>query len=375
MILKTNITNITNITFINLDYIKKNTYEAIKNIIFKYNGVIFGEFVRDYIISEYYTDLFKKDVMLSNCDIWNSCIDRDTIARTIVPDDIDIYINDVNISYKMMLEIDNYLNNHFGSINIKKKNFIVINKLNNNDEIIYRYGNDIDNIYRYNYEILISRIPYVSEGVTMNIVIDIVIADKIAPFGKLDFLCNGFIMTNNNSIHLSTNTGTDLDNLEFVEKKEIEAKIIKDIVNFRTYYCNKFPEISNKNNYYAIEYNEIACKKIENMINNKWKWNILNLPFIIIHHNKYKNIYDKCSICFEKIKKKNKKIIFNENNLTYMFHNDCFFKYMYKQLDNKKLLYIDNNLEEFLLRCPNENIINLDIKNIYNIIENYLNRF
>jgi hypothetical protein len=367
----------TNISF-NIQYIKKNTYEAIKNIIFKYNGVIFGEFVRDYIISEYYTDLFKKDVMLSNCDIWNSCIDRDTIARTIVSDDIDIHVTNVNISYKMMLEIDNYLNNNFGSINIKNKNFVFINKINNNnDEIIYRYGNEVDNIYRYNYEILVGRIPYVSEGVSMKIVIDIVIADKIAPFGKLDFLCNGFIMTNNNSIHLSTNTGTDLDNLGFVEKKEIEAKIIKDIVNFRTYYCNKFPEISNKNNYYAIEYNEIAFKKIENMINNKWKWDILNLPFIIIHPNKYQNIYDKCSICFEKFKKKDKKIIFDENNLTYMFHNDCFFKYMYKQLDNKKLLYInnDNNLEEFLLRCPKENIINLNTNNINNIIENYLNRF
>jgi hypothetical protein len=50
---------------------------------------------------------------------------------------------------------------------------------------------------------------------------------------------------------------------------------------------------------------------------------------------------------------------------------------MYKQLDNKKLLYInnDNNLEEFLLRCQKENIINLNTNNINNIIENYLNRF
>jgi hypothetical protein len=370
MILKTNIT-------FNLDYIKKNTYEAIKNIIFKYNGVIFGEFVRDYIISEYYTDLFKKDVMLSNCDIWNTCIDRDTIARTIVPNDIDVYIDNANTSYKMMIEIDNYINKQFGSIYIKNKNFVLINKNYNykNNDIIYRYGYEIDNIYRYNYEILIGKIPYVSDGVTMNIIIDIVISDKIAPFGKLDFLCNGFIMTNNNNIHLSNNTGTDLDKLGILEKKEIEAKIIKDMVNFTTHYCNKFPSISNKNNYYAIESNEIACKKIENMINNKWKWNIQNLPFVIIYPNKYQNIYKNCSICLGKLKRKDRKIVFTEeNNFTHIYHNDCYFKYIYRQLDNKKSLYANNNLQEFLLKCPNLNNINLNINNINNIIEYYLNK-
>ena len=44
-------------------------------------------------------------------------------------------------------------------------------------------------------------------------------------------------MTKDN-ISLLNNTGTELDNLGILEKKEIESKIIKDIVNFIVKNCN-----------------------------------------------------------------------------------------------------------------------------------------
>ena len=54
----------TNINF-NINYIKKNILNSIKNIVFNWNGIIFGGFVRDHIISEYYTDIFKKKITIT----------------------------------------------------------------------------------------------------------------------------------------------------------------------------------------------------------------------------------------------------------------------------------------------------------------------
>ena len=203
-----------------------------------------------------------------------------------------------------------------------------------------------------------------------------------APFtNPTTSLCNGFVMTEYN-ICLSNNTGTDLDNLGILEKKEIESKIMKDIVNFKTDYCMKFPQITNINTRFAIKYNEQACKSIEILANHKYKWEIRNLPIILLHPSKYNNICKHCCICFNVLKKKDSKITipYNMNEInnidnvigSYM-HKNCFFQYIYKQLEDKKNKYNDMINEE-LLKCPLQHNIKFNIDNIKNIIDRYLDK-
>ena len=371
----------TNINF-NINYIKKNILNSIKNIVFNWNGIIFGGFVRDHIITEYYTDIFKKKNNNNILNIWNTNIDKETIARTLVPDEIDICMNNKHQSDKMIADITKTLVTEFGETNIIITNVILINNYDN----FYTYtDNHCNSIYRYCYDILIAKIPYITEGININIIIDVIISDNVVPIGRLDLLCNGFFMTKYN-ISLLNNTGTELDNLGILEKKEIESKIIKDIVNFKTDYCMIFPRITNINTLFAIKYNEQACKSIENLAKHKYKWEIRNLPIVLVHPNNYNNICKNCCLCFKILKKKECKIVIPDNELnnannidnidniigSYM-HKDCFFQYMYKQLEEKKATFkymINDN--EMLLKCPMQKNINFNIDNINNIIERYL---
>jgi hypothetical protein len=367
----------TNINY-NINYIKKNILNTIKQIIFNWNGVIFGGFVRDHIISEYYTEIFKKNNNNNIHNIWNTNIDRETIARTLISDEIDVYIKNNQQSDKMIAEITKTILTKFGETNVAITKILLINK---RDSFYLYIENPIINIYRYCYDILIGKIPYITNGVNITITIDVIISDEIVPFGRLDFLCNGFVMTEYN-ICLSNNTGTDLDNLGILEKKEIESKIMKDIVNFKADYCMKFPQITNINTRFAIKYNEQVCKSIENLANHKYKWEIRNLPIILVHPSKYNNICKHCCICFNALKKKDSKItipynmneINNTDNIigSYM-HKNCFFQYIYKQLEDKKNKYNDM-IDEELLKCPLQHHIKFNIDNIKNIIDRYLDK-
>lgn len=97
--------------------------------------------------------------------------------------------------------------------------------------------------------------------------------------GRLEFLCNGFIMTDH-TICLSNNTGTAIDKLEILEKKELENKIIKQMINFTTDYCMKIPASKTDNKYAIFRYNKQACKRIQKLFNHRFTWEIRNLPIM-----------------------------------------------------------------------------------------------
>lgn len=360
----------------NKNYIKKTIFNLCKNIIFRHNGIIFGGFVRDYIIAKHYTTLFYKKYSEANINIWDSNIDRETIARTLVPNDIDVYLKDNENFEKMMREITLELIKVFGAKNVNITNIMFIR---DTTDLISYINNPISSIYRYNYDITVGRIPYITEGITINIHIDIIISDTIAPFGRLDFLCNGFIM-NEHTICLSNNTGTEIDKLGILEKKELENKIIKEMINFRTDYCMRIPTNETDNMYCIFRYNERACKRIQKICKHQFKWEIRNLPIVIVSYSKYLKIRKKCCICFNTIKKKeaNIAIKYEEYNIVGShMHSDCFFTHMYKQIEEKRLEYLYNDLEinkeTELLQCPHANIINFNCNSIENIIHDYLN--
>ncbi len=58
-------------------------------------------------------------------------------------------------------------------------------------------------------------------------------------------------------------------------------------------------------------------------------------------------------------------------------HKNCFFEYIYKQIDGilnnlSEYIYYPENANDFYLKCPMRNVLNFNIKNSSDIIENYL---
>jgi len=366
----------------NLNYIKNNIFWDIKNVIFKCKGIIYGGFVRDYIISQHYKNLFwnKYDTnQYSGKDFWNEKIDNDTLLRTLNPNDIDACVYSESDLDNMITEITSIINCRFGITNVKVDNSFIPKTAN--DYIDRPCGS----FYSYDFKILFGVIPYISDGVEFNIKIDVVVSNSkylMPPFKKLDFICNGFVMTSHEIVNLSSCTGTGIDNLSFVEKKEIEFKIIRDIINLRTDYCMKFPNTTEP--YMIVKYNEQACKRIEKMANKKIMWNIRNMPVIIEKHKesykKKEEFKELCCICCDTINNNEKKItipVFDSNNKVMCgsyFHMDCFFKYLSSQIQNKisEIASEESNIDNTFLRCPLRNNIDFNCKNFSEIIDGYL---
>ena len=184
------------------------------------SSIIFGGFVRDTIIKDYYSNIYWKNKNLKTYNnFWNEKYDLETFHRTTIPKDIDVCLyEEVNV-HLMINEITSIIVNDFGLQNVK-----ITTKLLNKDENKY-FNRYIDNLYKYEYTINVGAIPYITKGTQINIMLDIVVSNNkyiMPPFNKLDFLCNGFVMTRNSiakhkNINLSSSTGTDIDNLDCVK--------------------------------------------------------------------------------------------------------------------------------------------------------------
>lgn len=356
----------------------------IVNKIYEYDGIIYGGFVRDSIIADYYKSLYDKKFKKSKNyykNYWNKQFDLETLYRTLIPTDINICMYNKDIVDKMLKELNDIIINDFGTMNVnlhyKKINNNItnynINNLCTNDNIVY--------IYKYN--IIVGYIPYIFKGSIFDLQLNVVICKNTLirpPFNKLDFLCNAFIMTRE-GIHISNNTGIEmLDNLTIIDKKKVEYKIIKDIVNFTTDYCINFNNMQNGNNLNFVNITKYVCTRIENMINKSCKWQINNLPIIIEYPKKHSNTRNICNICYKNIKKIDCIVKVESNNTTTkgsIMHKKCFLEYIYNQID-AKLNYLSEDIynlddsDEFYVKCPMKNILDFNIKNSSEIIIKYL---
>ena len=357
--------------------------------IYEYEGIIYGGFVRDYIIADYYKSLYDKKFKNSknyHKNYWNKQFDLETLHRTLIPKDINICMYNIDHVEKMVRELNELINNDFGMINVEIHYKKINNNINNyNIDNLYA-DNNLGLLYIYKYIITIGYIPYISKGYTIELQINIVICKNILnrpPFNKLDFLCNAFLMTRD-GINISNNTGIEkLDYLNMVDKKEVEYKIIKDIVNFRTDYCINFSNMQIGNNLNLVNIAKYACLRIEKMIDRRGKWQINNLPIVIEHPKKHLNTRSICNICLENIKKTDciisVDVLNSSKNLIKgsVMHKNCFFEYMYKQIDGRlnnlsEDIYYPENADDFYLKCPMRNVLDFNIKNSSEIIENYL---
>ena len=137
----------------NIDNIKNNVNWDIKNIIFKWGGIIFGGFVRDFIISDHYSQMYyDKKFKFNKTTFWNEQFDPETAARTLIPNDIDVCLYKEENVNKMMGEITELLNKEFGVSNVKYvRKFISYQNSNLKDYI----DNPLGNLHTFVYTITV----------------------------------------------------------------------------------------------------------------------------------------------------------------------------------------------------------------------------
>jgi hypothetical protein len=229
-------------------------YTDIESVVYNFNGTIYGGYVRDKMIKDYYKELYYISGYLEK-DINNPKIGKSTIKRLIEPNDMDIYFKNKKEAKKFIEELETY-----GNIIIIKNNdftYTGIYSLIEHKEISLIID-DKNLIFDISY-------PLPNTENECN--------ELEPPFNNLDMLCNGFLM-DNKSIRYSKSTGTYIDDLDENERKKEIANIRFDIYEMKTYLIRGL----------KIE-EPYIIRRIYKMINRKFGWIIINTPFIIIKNN------------------------------------------------------------------------------------------
>lgn len=346
------------ITF-STERIKYIVYENIKNLVFENKGIVYGGFVRDYIISDHYKRIYNQTNSYSTSAFWNKLIHPETAARTIVANDIDVCMYSEEDVFKFIADLQNLFCLDAGFDNITSSNIVV-------DDTMKYFGAPITTHRKINYKIIVGKIPYVFCGVELSFNIDIIIPKNMSnqpPFYKTDLLSNIFLM-NKEGIVISKNTGTIIDRMSILDKQKITHSIMKDIVEFKTQFAIRDKCYFDYNSG-SFLYNCEVYNRIHKMMFRTFKWNITNLPFEIcdFQSNKATN---NCCICLSNFKKKNKivKIYIDNSTKTEkvcsVAHDYCLFKYFETQIEVGKHNKM-NTTDEFEFRCPMRNIINFKL--------------
>jgi hypothetical protein len=241
-------------------------FESFESIVFKFDGIIYGGYVRDKIINEY-----RKSFM-------------------IVPNDMDIFFKKEEIANKFIEELAS-----FGDI---------IKTTNN------------DNTYTGLFSIIQHKQISVING-NKSFTFDISFPYKNTesecqylepPFYNLDMECNGFLM-DVSGIRYSSMTGTYLDTLKSSEQKKELIRIIHDMYKMQT----------NITTIGGLKIEEpYIVGRILKMINRKSSWKILNAPF------KYQKRDFICKCCNEISFKSGYKVG------KFSYDKECFFDKLYR---------------------------------------------
>jgi hypothetical protein len=347
----------------NITKIKRRAYDEIKRKCFQHNGIIFGGFVRDEYISEYYSAKYNKHYNNSN-RYWDIKHSPETNPRLLIAKDIDI-------SFKSQESANNFIE----AIKDIKEFYevCVVDRTYNTDN----YSNvqsvlaSIKQVFIY---LRVGHIPFVNNGFIISMSIDVVVPNNPLlqpPFNNLDVLCNGFIMTYENGKQFSRNTGTIIDNYSDYERAVIVPQILKDMFEFKTYICMT---TNARNRFINID----ALKRIKKLFDKNEKWTILNMPF-------KKEIYTQeegcekaeCPICYDSID--NNQIVAYTTSIketdgeeipTNKIHYDCMMQHLDCQIHTVRNWTATSNEHIFTFKCPFRNNISfvrckLDIQFAY----------
>lgn len=330
---------------------KRYIYNKLKIIGICNNGIIFGGMVRDEIIASHYKSLFdKNNLALTNSkqhysNFWNTEYYNETIKRTLIPNDMDIYFQDNQLSENFLDNIKDFTYKYNG-------HFDICNTL------LYELGENL--IHRKISLYFQIGKTLTQKGLNINISIDMIINNNSSkyiepPFYFPDFTCNLFVMSKiqdgNYEIRLSKNTGTKLDRMKYSHKINIQQQIINDMIYGITQFIRK--SISNYSEY-------INGLRILKILEKNMK--ITNLLFKEIENT---SIDQNCDICQMSVligneeKKSLIEILTNKYAVNIM-HKSCFIKYLRTEIYKKNINIETNEIE---CRCPRKNLFNF--KNSY----------
>lgn len=248
---------------------KRAIFHNLKSIAIDNNGTIFGGMVRDEIISDHYKKKFNEFIAKDNYNIpfskafWDTTIHPESSARTLIPNDMDVYFsskNDADIFVEKInaLSFDNVIIQDLETSTNYMDEKITLKKI----KIEYYLGRT----FTYKGKLIVINVDclYFPEY-------SIAYKNLEPPFKNLDFLCNAFIRTKD-GVRLSKNTGTQMDKMNTLERAQVTVGIMKQVVNFETEIATY--KVSNSHEYTIVSR---SLKMIERK--NGPSWNITNLPF------------------------------------------------------------------------------------------------
>ena len=207
-------------SIVNLNKVKYMMMDRLSEILTNNNAIIFGGFVRDRFIHDHFAMKFiakfgHSDEQMENFD--DEFFDLETKGRLIVPKDIDLFIEGDESDVEKLYEVLRGEGFRVSTRNIKKQYFE--NKNVSQQKATVRVLN-AHKMGLPNIEIELD-VLFSSED------------DLRPPFGRLDLLCNAFLMKHN-GIRLSTQTGTYLDRVNPLQQKQCEFEILEKMLRFET---------------------------------------------------------------------------------------------------------------------------------------------
>jgi len=331
-------------------------YSILKLAGIEQNGIIFGGMVRDEIIATHNKSLFD-DHIKSDRDLyskfWDESFHPETIKRTKVPNDMDIYFRDNNDAQKFIdQDIQNFIKMYNGKVSVRN--------VRNSRALFYSAGNSCTHKKITIVMRLGRTISFRGHRIQLNI--DCLINNEVdypyePPFGASDFTCNLFVMVKNSSsqydIRLSNNTGTPLDTLDFFSKKKLELKIIDEMLHGRVEFIRN---IISRNAEYINGF------RIMKMIM-KREYNITNVLFRDIEKTEEimkenEETSSTCDICMSEIDFKDDEalveILTNKHHKNIM-HKNCFIEYFQREITRR---YVNTDTSEIECRCSRRNSFN-----------------
>jgi hypothetical protein len=345
---------------INFAHIKRHWINLVKQRAINDDAIIFGGAVRDEIIAEHYEKKYQaflqeKNMKYNNNKFWDVKHHPETAARTLVPDDVDIFFSNTECADRFLDKLRNMCREE----NIE----VEMDNMNDDDpsQNPRRYGHFLD-VRKVTLTINVGRIPKMFHGFDIILDIDVVTPQYHVqlkpPFRNVDFLCNTFIKTNMGII-LSPYTGTYLDKLTHFEKTVETAKIVQDMVNFKTHFCAFEKLRSPEPGTYKL--NKHAFKRIHKLLRKEpFQWTIANLPFHI-RAPIPEELSEECCICTSQFMAKDSVVVtFTEKDGNKLkcscTHKQCFIDYMIHQNQDAEFDGVDDN-EEFVFKCPMRTVI------------------
>lgn len=199
---------------INLRKIEYKMMLRVVSILLERGVVIFGGYVRDKLIHDHHAEAFYEKSQ-SGKKYNDPLFDPDTVLRLMVPKDIDAFLKGGETEVAELLE------------DIRKEGFRVSTR------VVRSIYFEEKNVKQQAVTVSTANdfgIPNVS------VLMDLLHStqdDIEPPFGRLDMLCNGFLL-DKNGIRLSSQTGTRLDYLGAFARRKAENEIIEKILKLKT---------------------------------------------------------------------------------------------------------------------------------------------